>query len=325
MNGVGSNRAWLDGLFRNRFGTALTCVAARFCFMPSRAWAIRSNLCATHRWSRNAVARWSCDCQAPLLSILSTVAGIDQLVSADMPMPAFDVHAPLLSLPGIFQTKLVSVPTPIPYLHADPTLVEYWRRRLEDVKGLKVGIAWQGNAANPADRRRSIPLACFAPLANVEGVQLISLQKGPGAGQLRAMGRQFPVLDLGEERDEQSGPFMDTAAIMMNLDLVMSSDTAIPHLAGSLGVPVWVALPLVPDWRWLLQREDSPWYPAMRLFRQSRYGQWGDVFDAMAEQLGRVAAEGTACRFGTERRREDGPGPSRQTGPAGSTDRVDNR
>jgi tetratricopeptide (TPR) repeat protein len=251
------------------------------------------------------------ECQPALLRLLSKVEGLDKLVSQGATVPTFDVQAPLLSLPGIFRTSIQTIPATVPYLFADKELVGYWRGELRKsgvrrpVSGVKtssssdsglrtpdsghfrIGIAWQGSPSFRGDRERSIPLAQFAPLARVPGVQLISLQKGPGVEQLEALtpdtGLRTP--DVFLRLDESSGPFMDTAAIMLNLDLVISSDSAVAHLAGALGVPAWVALSFVPDWRWLLEREDSPWYPAVRLFRQSRLGQWGEVFKAMAEEL----------------------------------------
>jgi tetratricopeptide (TPR) repeat protein len=226
-------------------------------------------------------------CQAPLQQLLASMPGIEELVPEGASLPAFDVQAPLLSLPGIFNTSLQTLPSAVPYLAADADLVTHWQRRLDALQGFKVGIAWQGNPTFRNDRLRSIPLNQWNRLAQVEGVHLISLQKGPGTEQLAKLRGQFSVVDLGESLDEASGAFMDTAAIMMNLDLVISSDSAVPHLAGALGVPVWVALPLAPDWRWLLEREDSPWYPTMRLFRQQRYGNWDDVFERMAEELRR--------------------------------------
>jgi len=248
--------------------------------------------------------------QAPLLRLLEGCPGIDRLVAQGAPLPAFDVQVPLLSLPAIFHTSIDTIPATIPYLHADVNLVEQWRRELEQSRksevgspmseemhltsdiGLRtsdflVGIAWQGNPTYHRDRQRAIPLTHFGRLAQVEGVQLISLQKGPGTEQLCTLAGRFGVLDLGSKLDEGAGPFKDTAAVMKNLDLVISSDTAVPHLAGALGVPVWVVLPLVPDWRWLLGREDSPWYPTMRLFRQTRYGCWEEVFERIAKELDR--------------------------------------
>jgi len=138
-----------------------------------------------------------------------------------------------------------------------------------------MGITWQGNPRFPADRHRSIPLAAFAPLADVPGVCLISLQKDFGSEQLAALNGRFPVAEAGQF-DEDSA--VDHAAILMNLDLMVTSDTAMAQLAGALGVPVWVALSCVPNWRWLLDRDDSPWYPTMRLFRQTSSGDWVGVF-----------------------------------------------
>jgi tetratricopeptide (TPR) repeat protein len=227
------------------------------------------------------------ECQPPLLRLLAGFSEIDQLVAAGSPLPPFDVQAPLCSLGRILGISLKNILAPVPYLKADAKLAERWRHELEPMEGFKIGIAWQGNPANPEHRQRSIPLACFEPLARVKGVQLISLQKGPGTEQLQTVVGRFPVLDLGGRLDEASGAFMDTAAVMQNLDLVISSDTAIGHLAGALGVPTWLALTKVPDWRWLLGRPDSPWYPKMRLFRQKRVGDWQGVFEEMAGELKR--------------------------------------
>jgi hypothetical protein len=217
------------------------------------------------------------ECQSLLLRLLSGFDGIDCLVGTGSPLPAFDVQAPLLSLPGLFHTDLESIPTPVPYLHADHKLVD--QRRHSAGASFRVGIAWQGNPTNPGDRHRSIPLVHFEQFAKLSGVRFISLQKGPGAISAPERLECLPGLD------ESSGAFMDTAAVMMSLDLVISADTVIAHLAGALGVPVWVPLAFAPDWRWLLQRQDSPWYPSMRLFRQVRFGDWEDVFKRIAEEL----------------------------------------
>jgi tetratricopeptide (TPR) repeat protein len=229
-------------------------------------------------------------CQPPLLRLLANFPGVERLLTQESPLSAFDVHAPLLSLPGIFRTSLTTVPSAVPYLQADPELMQGWKAELATVEGFKVGIAWQGNPAFRDDRQRSIRLARFARLARVPGVRLINLQKGPGTDQLQEIEGQFPVLDFGSRLDDVAGPFMDTAAIIKSLDLVICSDTAVAHLAGALAVPVWVALPLVPDWRWLLEGEDCPWYPTMRLFRQTRHGDWESVFDRIAEELQALVA-----------------------------------
>jgi tetratricopeptide (TPR) repeat protein len=224
-------------------------------------------------------------CALSLVPLLKTCSGVNGISAKGSPLPPFDVQAPLLSLPGIFGTSLGKVPARVPYLFADARLIERWRQELNGFRGFRIGIAWQGNPKYPSDRFRSIALAHFAPLACLEGVRLINLQKGPGTEQLRAAADRVPVTDLGSRLDETSGAFLDTAAVMMILDLVICSDSAIAHLAGALGVPVWVALPYVPDWRWLLKREDSPWYPTMRLFRQGEPGKWQEVFERIAREV----------------------------------------
>ena len=169
-----------------------------------------------------------------------------------------------------------TIPGGVPYVSADPRLVEHWGGVLGTAGGLKVGIAWQGNPYFRGDRFRSFPLRELAPLAQ-SGVTLVSLQKGLGCEQLPEVAGKFAVRDFGHGLDEQHGPFMDTAALMMNLDLVVTSDSAVADLAGALGVPVWLALSFGPIgvgcWT-----ADSPWYPTMRLFRQPRSGDWTSVF-----------------------------------------------
>ena len=237
-------------------------------------------------------------CQPPLMPLMTSCLGSEDLFAQGAAIPAFDVYTPLLSLPGTLGTTPTNVPCGVPYLHAKPELVEQWKQELRCQQNLaegtriRIGIAWQGTPTFRGDRQRSIPLTQFGRLAQIPGVLLISLQKGPGVDQLARLNRQFPVLDLGSRLDTTSGAFMDTAAIIRNLDLVIASDTAVPHLAGALGLPVWLALALVPDWRWLLDRQDSPWYPTMRLFRQKFYGDWDHVFDRMAEEIQALFAKG---------------------------------
>lgn len=228
-------------------------------------------------------------CQNALLRLLSQTPGIDGLVGWGATPPPFDVWQPLMSLPAVFGTTVDTIPAEAPYVHPDPDLVAFWRRQLAPARGFRVGIAWQGSPRHAWDRHRSVALDQFEPLARVPGVQLISLQKGTGSDQLSA-DRRVPVLSLGNLVDETSGPFMDTAAILANLDLVITIDTAIAHLAGAMGVPTWVALTYTPDWRWLLGRADSVWYPSLRLFRQPKFGDWPAVFAEMAQQLAPAAA-----------------------------------
>jgi Flp pilus assembly protein TadD len=225
------------------------------------------------------------ECQRPLAQLLASCPGIDQLVPRGTPLPPFDMQAALLSLPGLLNTTLETIPAHVPYLHADPDLVAGWRCELANPGTFKVGIAWQGSATFAGDRMRSAKLNQFAPLARVPGVRLYGLQKGPGRDQIRAALRVFSLTDLGSTLDEGGGAFMDTAAVMMNLDLVITTDTSVAHLAGALGVPVWVALSLGPDWRWLRDREECPWYPSMRLFRQKRLHDWEEVFERVADEL----------------------------------------
>jgi tetratricopeptide (TPR) repeat protein len=229
--------------------------------------------------------------QPQLLPLLQSCPGIDRLIGQGETLPPFDVHAFLLSLPRLFGTNLTNVPADVPYVAADPALVAHWRNELSAIDGFKIGIAWQGNPTVKLDFLRSFPLTEFAPLAAVEGVHLISLQKGAGSEQLRGLADRFAVLDLGSRLDETSGAFMDTAAVLMNLDLIVTVDTALAHLAGALGVPVWVALGTNPDWRWFLARADSPWYPTMRLVRQQQPCRWSEVFEGIAGAVRKLVAE----------------------------------
>jgi Flp pilus assembly protein TadD len=224
-------------------------------------------------------------CRRPMARLLAGCPGIAAVVAEGEPLPEFDVYAPLLSLPGLLGTTLATVPAEVPYLTADPAQVDFWHRELSAVEGFRIGIAWQGSPGYRRDRFRSIPLLQFAPLARLQGVNLLSLQKGPGTDQLQGVSCVFPITDLGSRLDETAGAFMDTAAVMMNLDLVIAADVAIAHLTGALGVPVWLALYSPSDWRWLLERDDSPWYPTMRLFRQARPGNWESVFERMATEV----------------------------------------
>lgn len=220
--------------------------------------------------------------------LLGTVApGIDFTATAT-PEMRFDFQAPLMSLPRLLKVRVNGVDAPQSYLHADATRTEMWRTRLGS-QGFKVGIAWQGNPAGTVDHGRSIPLRELAPLAQIDGVRLISLQKIHGTDQIERRPAGMTLETPGHDFDAGADAFIDTAAMMMNLDLVVSSDTSIAHLAGALGRPAWVILKKVPDWRWLLDRDDSPWYPAMRLFRQETHGDWAGTVARVAEELRKLA------------------------------------
>ncbi len=219
------------------------------------------------------------ECQSQLLSLAASCQGVDRVIVRDSPLPMFDLHCALMSLPAVFKTTLSNIPTNIPYLAADPDRIEYWRRELAAEPRFKVGIVWQGNPKFERDVHRSIRLGEFAPLAEVPGVALLSLQFGEGSEQLATAG--LPITDLGS----RAGPLENLAAILVNLDLLITVDTAPAHLAGALGLPFWLALSNRPHWPWLLDRSDSPWYPTARLFRQQEAGNWSTVFAEMAQAL----------------------------------------
>ena len=197
----------------------------------------------------------------------------------------YDYCVALCSLPDAMGTTLETIPAQIPYLRADPERVAFWRARIGE-HGFKVGLAWRGSAHKSADHSRSAPLKAFAPLAKIAGVRLVSLQKNLGVEEIADWPGELQIETLGEAFDAGSDAFLDTAAVIETLDLVITIDTSVAHLAGALGKPVWVALKHVPEWRWLLERADHPWYPTARLFRQERRGDWDGLFLQMAQALG---------------------------------------
>jgi hypothetical protein len=196
----------------------------------------------------------------------------------------FDFQCTLLSLPHHFGTDLMSIPKSVPYLRAEDDHIARWRARIGE-HGHKIGIAWQGNPRAKIDQGRSIPLKEYFALARVPGVRLISLQKEDGLDQFAQLPQDVTIETLGEDFDSGPDAFIDTAAVMSSLDLIITSDTSVAHLAGALARPTWVALKYVPDWRWMLDREDSPWYPTVRLFRQRLPGEWSSVFSCIHNEL----------------------------------------
>lgn len=219
--------------------------------------------------------------------LASTVSPTVELVHFDDKLRPFDYHCYLASLPLALGTRLDTVPAAVPYLQAEPERIERWKQRIGET-GFKVGICWQGSRRK-IDIGRSFPLVEFQRLARIPGVRLISLQKNDGTEQLAALPDGMSVETLGDDYDSGPDAFLDTAAVMMSLDLVITSDTAIAHLAGALARPTWVILKTFPDWRWLLDRPDSPWYPTMRLFRQSVSGDWKGPFRAVERELAALA------------------------------------
>jgi tetratricopeptide (TPR) repeat protein len=263
---------------------------------------------------KNRGGRVFVECPIPLLRLLKTVSGIDQLVAQNSPLPDFDTHAPLLSLPHILGTRLETMPAEVPYLKASGTGIQKTQSREQRADGeaeiqntqypalstqplvktqnsklktllhspppLKIGIVWAGNPEHKNNRLRSCGLAWFQTLLDVPGVCFFSLQKGTAATDLKEMSG-LPIQNLSEQLND----FADTAAAIAQLDLIITVDTAVAHLAGALGKPVWTLLSFSPDWRWMLEREDSPWYPTMRLFRQHQQGDWQTVFEQVREAL----------------------------------------
>jgi hypothetical protein len=220
--------------------------------------------------------------------LVQSIRGADCVIPAGSPLPSFDVQLPLLSLPGVLRLTLDRIPAADAYLRADGTLVEHWRGLIDSQrpKGLKIGIAWQGDLkhhglSNRALTRRSLALTSFELLARLKDVALYSLQVGPGAEQIPGAG--FPLIDLGSRFNPDS--LADLAAALMHMDLVVTIDTAVAHLAGALGRPVWNLLSTLACWRWLLDRDDTPWYPTMRLYRQRRLGEWAEVMKRVVNDV----------------------------------------
>ncbi len=228
----------------------------------------------------------------PVARLCESVSGVVQVVKAGDQLPPFDVHLPLMSIPRILETTLDAIPAQIPYLHANTEPILRWAKRLMFRDGLRVGLVWSGDPrkhdmrANTVDGRRSMSFARMAPLLDVPDVTFISLQKGAAADELAAFPASRRPIDFMEEVTD----FADTAALVANLDLVITVDTSVAHLAGAIGKPVWILSRFAGCWRWLLDRDDSPWYPTARLFRQKAPGDWEEVIARVAEELRKYAA-----------------------------------
>jgi tetratricopeptide (TPR) repeat protein len=226
-------------------------------------------------------ARVILEVHPPLKALMSTIANVSHVVATDEPLPAFDIHCPLMSLPLAFATEVASIPAAIPYIFPPVERSEKWRNRLAQGGTPKIGIVWAGSAAHRNNHNRSITLREFSRILSTPGLQFVCLQKDVNAADLEVLRSNGRV----EVLDDEIADFADTAAIMAMLDLVVSVDTSVAHLAGALGRPVWVLLPFSADYRWLLDREDSPWYPSARLWRQSRIGDWDGVLERVEQEL----------------------------------------
>ncbi len=235
-------------------------------------------------WARQrSGARVVLQVAAPCHMLAARAAGHDQIIVEGSLPPPFDYHCELMSLPLALGLQMSDLPGAMPYLAADPARVDTWRQRLADLPRPLVGLVWAGRPSHANDARRSLSLAELAPLAR-PGISFLGLQKGPAAEQamLAPPGMAFSSLSA----DIQD--FDDTAAILSLLDVLVSVDSSPVHLAGALGCPAWVMLPFLPDWRWLMQRHDSPWYPSLRLFRQPARGQWQPVLQTIGDELERL-------------------------------------
>jgi Flp pilus assembly protein TadD len=226
------------------------------------------------------------ECQTELQRLLRTMHERYEIVAHGEPLPTFDLHSPLLSLPLVFRTTLENIPNIVPYLHADAQDAQRWQERLENhLPKVKVGLVWGGRPTHKNDHNRSIKLSNLAPLGQMPGVRFFSLQKGAAAAEAKIPPAGMELVNWTAELKD----FADTAALIANLDLVITVDTAVAHLAGAMGKPVWTLLPFNSDWRWLLERQDSPWYPTMRLFRQEMHGDWQMPIQKLTEELSRLS------------------------------------
>ncbi|KDB07775.1 hypothetical protein LIG30_3116 [Burkholderia sp. lig30] len=237
-------------------------------------------------------ARVILEVNAETLSLAQRIEGPDDIVVRGALPPPFDVHCELMGLPMAMNLTLDDLPGQVPYLSADPERIDTWRQRLAGLPGPLVALVWAGRPTHVNDANRSMSLAALAPLARPD-VTYVAIQKGPAAAQAAEPPPGMSLVSLSDEIAD----FEDTAAILSIADLLISVDSSPVHLAGALGRPTWTMLPFVPDWRWLLGRVDTPWYPAMRLFRQHTRGDWAGVVAAMAQELDRVVARSarSAC------------------------------
>lgn len=228
-------------------------------------------------------ARIIVEVEEPLRALMSDLAGVWRCVTRTEAAPDFDLHCPMSSLPLAFGTRCDTIPATIPYLRA-PAPSAKWQKRLGAKGNLRIGLAWSGNPRHSNDRNRSIAFAALSPLFD-EAATFVSLQKDVRPADAATLQQTSRVIDLAPSLKDLA----DTAALMGELDLVISADTSVAHLAGALGVPVWIMLPFVPDWRWMLDRDDSPWYPGARLFRQDERREWPAVVEHVANALNAFA------------------------------------
>ncbi|MCP4330770.1 MAG: tetratricopeptide repeat protein [Alphaproteobacteria bacterium] len=235
--------------------------------------------------ARERMGRVIVECPERLAKLMRTVDGVDEVVTSTKNL-SFDTHSPIISLGRLIDARLETVGTGVPYMRADTAQIQEWASRLRE-PGMRVGLVWAGNPRQPRDRVRSTELAALAPLGTVKSVSLYILQKEPGPGRkdLQNPPPGLNLIDLGKD----VGDFATTAALIHRLDLLITVDTVTAHLAGAIGCPVWTLLSREADWRWLVDRADSPWYPTMRLFRQEQFGDWSAVMEEVRSALEELA------------------------------------
>lgn len=238
-------------------------------------------------WAEERCPNIALACSAELAQLLRQVAPRATLFQRWPDCPDYAAYAALSGLPRLAKTRVETIPAPIPYLRADPARVALWKQRLEGLvpEGFRrIAVIWAGRPTHNNDRNRSARLSDFLPIANVPGIALLALQKGPKTGQAGEYWGRAPLINVGAEIQD----YDDTMAILENVERLVTVDTSVAHLAGAMGLPVWILLPKAPDWRWLLEREDSPWYPSVRLFRQTQVRRWDDVARRIAQCLEQV-------------------------------------
>jgi hypothetical protein len=240
--------------------------------------------CRYVAWAAERAPNLVVACSPELRPIIEQQAGVLRTFDRWELAGPFAAYCPLTGLPRLAGTRLENIPAGEPYLKAEPARIATWNERLTELlpRGHhRIGIVWAGRPTHNNDRNRSVPLSTFAPLAAIPGLALVSLQKGPGQAQIAKYFGRAPLVSLGPELND----YRDTMAVLDQLDLIVTVDTSVAHLAGAMGRPVWIMLPFAPDWRWLLGRPDTPWYPTIRLFRQKEPKQWAPVMDEVVAAL----------------------------------------
>jgi hypothetical protein len=250
-------------------------------------------------WVRDRCPDVAIACSVEMIPLLRQIAPGARLFARWQACPNYAAFCALSGLPRLAGTRIDTIPVPIPYVRANPARVAHWAARLDGLVPAgyrRIGLIWAGRPSHNNDRNRTALLTDLAPIGNVPGVALLALQKGPKTGQAGGWYGRAPLINLGAEIQD----YDDTMAILANIERLVTVDTSVAHLAGAMGRPVWIMLPFAPDWRWLLRREDTPWYPTVRLFRQSTVRRWDDVLQAIATALAETPTDSATEGQGTD-------------------------